>query len=364
MDDQGMSGAQVREVERLVRLLLGSDAAACGEAHAALEALGGFDRPEIHDALVRLAAQPLAASEPEPWQPPGLPGHAAARVIGTFELGRCLGQGGLGAVYEARDLSGAADRVPLCIKLAEPASAAAVQALARAGRLAAEPWQWSDGGWTARPASRELAAQVLESEYACLRDGATDLFPEVVAAGLWDDTAFYVMERLRGDDLRQKILSGEAAALDHRRLVRRLLRELAALRSRDERFFHGDLKPENLVVTPGRLRLIDPACRQETAQPGAPPLLTTGTVAYNPLGRTGAAADTSALALVLLELMTGLQPFARRVRPWRVGDGPQEAALLPLQAFNAAAERDPLVAKLVQFVRVPPDDASFAAVLG
>ena len=356
------SAQALARIEALVQELCGTDPARCGEAHAELLALGGFSRPEIRDALDRATSGTVLRVPPPSRPSRALPGTRPPRVFGTFELGACLGRGGFGLVYRARSLDEAGEQ-NLCLKLAN-AGRAGSRAITRlfgrgpvtsegvgfervcADALVAQADQLRCGS-----TSPEDATLILQTEYAWLREIDSDLFPEVVAAGLADGRAYYVMEQLRGRDLRETLREG-GAPHEWKRLVRRLARELASLQARRDDFFHGDLKPENIVVTRERLRLIDPAFRGGAQTP----LVATLSVPYNPLGLAGERADTGALAITLLELVTGLQPFLARARV-------DLAQPLPLEAYADAASRDPLVRKLVRWVAEPPTYVELAAAL-
>ncbi|HYT94131.1 MAG TPA: protein kinase [Gemmataceae bacterium] len=57
-------------------------------------------------AFLHAAAPSLhAPNEPDGLTPPGLPGEAEQRPLGDFQLGREIGRGGMGVVYEATQLS-------------------------------------------------------------------------------------------------------------------------------------------------------------------------------------------------------------------------------------------------------------------
>lgn len=382
MDDCDASREELERIEALVWELLGADPARCGEAHAELVALGGFSRPEVRETLDRAVKgvrqlperRPpgLVARLPGPARKPAmLPGSRERRVVGTFELGACLGRGGFGFVYRGRDLSGEITRDNVCVKVANAARSGSrvVTRIHGAGpvtsqgvgsdRVCADGLLDVPGGFRCGSVSAEDAAVVLTHEFSFLREVDSDLFPEVYAAGLWDGVAYYAMELIAARDLRQHILDKTAGDLDWRRLFRRLVRELAALHDRRDDFFHGDLKPENILVTAHRLRLIDPAYRGGRDAP----LTATLSVPYNPLGLSGERADTGALAITLLELLTGLQPLLSRERVWRPTDGLDLASVLPLEVYAPHASVNALVKTLVRWVSEPPSYVEFAAVL-
>jgi serine/threonine protein kinase len=343
-------------IERLVGDLLGTDAARCGLAHTELLAMGGFSRPEIREALQRGAGDGRIARL--------LPGPR--RAIGGWELGACVGRGGFGFVYIAHEASGS-DASERCLKLANRQRSgaraitrltASLAGITSAGvaedQVCADGVVAEEGGLRCRSVSAEDAATVLQAEFAWLQQVDSDLFPETIAAGIHDDVSYYVMEHVRARDLRRHLRDGSATTLDARRLFRRLARELAALHDRQDGFFHGDLKPENILVTPTRLRLIDPAYRGE---PGAP-LRATMSVPYNPLGLTGMAADTGALAITLLELLTDVNPYRTLAEPLTVRAA-RDLASVALESSLTT----PLIGTLAGWVMDPPTYVEFAAAL-
>merc|ERR1711904_25641 len=79
------------------------------------------------------------------------------------------------------------------------------------------------------------------------------------------------------------------------------------------RFWHGDMKPANMLVSADRIRLIDPVARPSREERcGGPHSFMT--VRYNPKAYVRAFADTFGLALCMLELLCDEQPFGGFVR--------------------------------------------------
>jgi serine/threonine protein kinase len=142
----------------------------------------------------------------------------AGQTIGHYQVVRLLGEGGMGAVYEA----------------VQPDIA------------------------------RKCAIKVLHPQYARKPEIATRFLNEARAANLVehagiveiydfgrldDGTTFIVMELLRGKSLRARLeASGKLAEADALRLGRQIASALAATHERG--IVHRDLKPDNVVVEP------------------------------------------------------------------------------------------------------------------
>lgn len=110
-----------------------------------------------------------------------------------------------------------------------------------------------------------------------------------------------VLDYVRGKTLREKIRALEGIRLNWFLTAVRSLQKLA--RS-GELPFHGDLKPENMIVKPsGSIVLIDPAMR-----PGERGVMAT-TPHYNPLLLRDSKADVMGIGVMLYEILTGVLPF-------------------------------------------------------
>ena len=108
-----------------------------------------------------------------------------------------------------------------------------------------------------------------------------------------------VLDFVRGSTLREKIRSLEGIHLNWFLSIVRSL-----IRCRDEKRigYHGDLKPENIIVKPsGKVVLIDPALRDDA--------MITTTPHYNPLVYTDEKADVTAIGIMIYEILTGTLPF-------------------------------------------------------
>jgi len=136
-------------------------------------------------------------------------------INGTYRLTRILGQGGMGAVWEAEHL-----RIPkrVAIKFLLGTHATVPELLSRFRR-------------EADIASRLQHPNIVEvHDYNTLEDG----------------TPYLVMERLVGGDLRGRLGRGPIPFAEVRTIVRQISSALAL--AHRERVVHRDLKPENIFL--------------------------------------------------------------------------------------------------------------------
>lgn len=116
-----------------------------------------------------------------------------------------------------------------------------------------------------------------------------------------DGNPVLVLDYVRGKTLREKIRSLEGIHLNWFLAV---TRALIAMRDAGTLDYHGDLKPENLVVKPsGKVVMLDPAMRVPQTR------IVTTTPHYNPLLLTESKADVMAIGIMIYEILTGTLPF-------------------------------------------------------
>lgn len=116
-----------------------------------------------------------------------------------------------------------------------------------------------------------------------------------------DGNPVLVLEYVRGKTLREKIRSLEGI---HLNWFLAIVRALVALRTAGTLGYHGDLKPENIVVKPsGKVVLLDPAMRSADRR------VVTTTPHYNPLLLADSKADVMAIGIMIYEILTGTLPF-------------------------------------------------------
>ena len=310
------------------------------------------------------------------------------RVFAGYRLGECVGRGGFGMVHRAFPVvMGADGGPPLCIKRGYPTwgggrrmtrlvstiGPPTSQGLYADEQPASALWYGTVVGVASVSAAQ--VRTIIADEYVFLKEQPPGLFPRVFERGEAEEMAYYVMEYIAGLNLRFT-LRGTSAA-DRAALLARFTPLLENMRDRhaaDSAFYHGDLKPDNIVVAGDRLWLIDPALRP-ISYTGADGYLTgsgphtTITVAYNPLGVRGAQADTAALAITLFELLTGQQPFRAWDQPlWldtgaiALDDHSSVQSFLDLRRFDPF-RANPFLAQLLDWIAFPPPYAEMHAFL-
>jgi serine/threonine protein kinase len=229
--------------------------------------------------------------------------------IAQYKLVKLLGTGGMGAVFQAID---GHLRRTVAIKVMRP-------------EVAADPV--SCGRFV-----REARASA-----AVAHDNVVTVYQVGEHAG----TAFLAMQLLAGTSLAQFLAGRHGKPADPGRVVR-IGREIAAglAAAHALGLIHRDIKPSNvwLEAPAGRVKILDfglakPSAGAPAADPRAltEPGLVLGTPAYMaPEQATGRAvdhrADLFSLGVVLYELATGGNPFARRY---------------PLETLTALAEHVP-----------------------
>jgi serine/threonine protein kinase len=116
-----------------------------------------------------------------------------------------------------------------------------------------------------------------------------------------------VMDYVRGKTLREKIRALEGIRLNWFLTIVRALQKLEAKGTMP---YHGDLKPENIIVKPsGGVVLVDPAMRADERG------VITTTPHYNPLLLRESKADVMGIGVMLYEILTGVLPFDEV--PWQ-----------------------------------------------
>ena len=208
-----------------------------------------------------------------------------ARLGGTFILRRRLGSGGMGIVYQARDVR--LDR---------------------------------DVALKTLPAVAPRAVDGLHREARAMASLNHDALATIYGIEVWRDVPVLVCEYFPGGTLANRLArGGPLSPVDAIRLIARLARGLDYMHAIGVR--HGDIKPANIGFTArGRGKLLDFGLSRLTAvdiDGGMRPVIG-GTLAYLPpealRGEPPSSSfDLWSLAMVLLECLLGRNPLARDI---------------------------------------------------
>jgi len=202
---------------------------------------------------------------------------------GRYQLLRVLGQGGMGAVYQARDQE--LGRI-IALKVIRP-------------ELAGNP----------------SILQRFKQELILSRNVTHKNVVRIYDMGEADGTKFITMEYVEGEDLRSMLArDGKIAPQQAVEIVQQICRALDAAHA--EGVIHRDLKPQNVMLEPqGRVVVMDFGLARSLEAPGMTQTGTlVGTLEYmSPEQAMGAEldqrSDLFAVGLIFFELLTGKVPY-------------------------------------------------------
>ena len=148
---------------------------------------------------------------------------------------------------------------------------------------------------------------LLRSEARMLEDVKNPNLVQMRECFLHEGRPVLAMEYARGKTLREKIRALEGIRLNWFLTIVRTLQKLA---KSGQLAYHGDLKPENIVIKPsGSVVMLDPAMRVDERG------VITTTPHYNPLLLREPKADVMGIGIMLYEILTGVLPFDEV--PWQ-----------------------------------------------
>ena len=220
------------------------------------------------------------------------PATTISERLGRYEIIKKLGEGGMGAVFHARDTA-TGDEV-------------AIKVLA-AGCL-----------------SHPDSLRRFEKEARLLEEAKSPHVANLLDVGNEGDTRFLVMEYVRGGDLRSWIRkSGPLDESTSLSIVSDLCRGLVSAHAKG--MVHRDIKPENVLLDPGQdarrplVKLTDFGLARHIDQSESLKLTQTGTLLGTPYYMSpeqfsgkqeiSPATDVYSIGATLFELLTGSRPF-------------------------------------------------------
>jgi len=221
------------------------------------------------------------------WHLKGRQGPLTGKTIGDYEVGGILGEGGMGTVYRAKQIS---LKRRVALKVLPP-------------NLSSNPQMRT------RFEQEAHTASLLNSPHVV----------QVFAAGTHEDLVYFVMEFVEGTDLSEKIREkNDAVQLftpdEAAGYVVQAARGLAEAGKHN--IVHRDIKPANLMITSkGVLKIADFGISKIAGEHG---LTMTGTAVGTPAycspeqGRgdqVDVRADIYSIGVVFYELLTGKKPF-------------------------------------------------------
>jgi serine/threonine protein kinase len=149
--------------------------------------------------------------------------------------------------------------------------------------------------------------ELIENEARILRKGRNPNLVKMHDCFKHEGRPVAVMDYVRGKTLREKIRALEGIRLNWFLTIVRSLQKLAKSGALE---YHGDLKPENIIIKPsGSVVMVDPAMRADERG------VITTTPHYNPLLLRDSKADVMGIGVMLFEILTGVLPFDEV--PWQ-----------------------------------------------
>ncbi|MGI8336570.1 serine/threonine-protein kinase [Actinomadura scrupuli] len=172
-----------------------------------------------------------------------------------------------------------------------------------------------------------------------------------------DGTPYLVMELLEGESLAGRLARGPLPPDEAARICGELATALAAAHRAG--IVHGDVKPANVFLAAGGVRMLDFGLARAARDRTGPRLGTPAYLAPEQLGGgpATAAADVFALGIVLSEMLTGERPFTagdtRSAPPPPLPGVPAELAGLRERCLHADPARRPSAAEAATALGAP-----------
>ncbi|MDP6931207.1 MAG: hypothetical protein QF412_16050 [Planctomycetota bacterium] len=235
---------------------------------------------------------------------------AVGEVIQGYRVTRFLGRGGFASTYLAEEEE-SGEKVALKVghpsgggrqvtRLIEVTSRHTPEGISP-DELPAEAVFFENGGFRIDLFDDIEVAEMLRCEADLLAHCSSPNLVKLRNFFNSDDRSILALEYVRGKTLREKVRELEGIHLNWFLAV---VRSLIRLQEDGELEYHGDLKPENIILKPsGKIVMIDPAMR------GCDRGVITTTPHYNPLLLSTSKADVTAIGIMIYEILTGTLPF-------------------------------------------------------